>query len=157
MTDTMTDIERLESARRRMLTSYVIAFSLWQLPTILSEALRNTGSPNLLGALDLAAGLAGLYWLSQLIWMIRIHRQVASDPKLAAQMQDERNREHLANAFSAAFWVLLGYLVLIRLSAFITPLSSGLVAQAGILLGVVSPIIVFLLMERRDLVETEDG
>lgn len=141
-------IEQLDSARRRMLLGFLIAFVAWQTPTLVSDLVGGALPKAAQGGLAILAILAWVTWLVYGTRLWRLRRTIGKDPRIAAALDDERVTNARLRALAFAFWAELVFLVVIRLLAFLRPLPASSVALAGIIVAAVAAIGGFLYYDR---------
>lgn len=144
----MDRVERMDRLRRRMLVGFLVTYVAWQAPTILQDALGASVAPAVTSGLRWIAALAGLVWIFHGARLARLMRRIGADPELAEALQDERVVQWRDRAQIFAFWALVAYLAVVRLGAFFAHVPAGVVAQAGLLLAVVTAIGCFLVLDR---------
>jgi len=144
----MNRIDQVDALRRRMLVGFLVTYSAWQAPTILQDALGASVGPAAISALRWTAAVAGLVWVAYGVRLALLMRRIDADPDLVAALNDEQIVDWRERAQVFGFWVLVSYLVVVRLGAFFTQAPAGVVAQVGLVLAVVSAIGCYLYLDR---------
>lgn len=152
-------IERLDRQRRRMLVGFVVAvIALWG-PNILRGALRTELPNGVRGAL-IMIGLVGTVLF--VVYMMRLFifgAKLAQSPNLVAVLLDERVRAISSRACAAGFWAVMTLLFVASAlpavawaytgyGAIVSERVGAVVADTGILVGVVTAIVAFLVLDR---------
>lgn len=138
-----------------MLLGSVIGFGLWWgVQTVFSFFpdmwhLKSITLPFLL------AGLIGwLVWTWYLIQMLKIMKALKKDPQMAEALNDEFYKAIQQKSFSIGCYVLLllqAFLMLVHVGLY--PLSALSVLSINILIGVLTPLITFLILDRESVNE----
>lgn len=152
-------IERQDRLRRRMLIGFVVAMIALYLPKILRESLETELPDGLRGVL-IVIGLVGTVLF--VVYMMRLlifGAKLAQSPGLAAVLFDERVRAVWSRACAVAFWVVITLLAAASAlpavawaftdsGAVVSERVGAVVADAGLLVGVVTAITAFLVLDR---------
>lgn len=141
-------LEILEQARRRTLLGFLVSYVAWQAPTILDDALGASIGSGMSTALTVLAATAGLVCIVYGARLVRVMRAISADPEAAEALQDERVVRWRERAQVFGFWVLVAFLIVVRLGAFFRAADAAVVAQIALLLAVVSTISWFLYLDR---------
>ncbi|MEX2530049.1 MAG: hypothetical protein WD960_04685 [Gemmatimonadota bacterium] len=141
-------VDALDRSRHRTLLAFAIAFTAWQVPTVLDEILVDRVPDQYGTYLTILAAAAGIVWLVSAISYVRIARAIARDPSVTTALDDERVRENRSRSYAVGFWTLAGFFFVTRALALVWDVSASAVSQVGLMLAVVVPIAAFLLLER---------
>ena len=141
----MSALEELDRSRRRMLVAALVGFGLWQGSSIADILLGPTSMPPALRAGLLVITLAGwALWAVQMIQMVRWIRRVRADHGAAAALNDERVEQARSQAFSVAFFAVMG----VQLLLVFATIPTGVAARLTMVVGSTTAIGAFLTFER---------
>lgn len=146
--DTTNDLDVLDRSRRQMLIAVVATSSVWMVAQII-QSIFNNRLPSPFNAILVIAGIIGA--LAFMVFMLRFHRfqmKVLADPKLRQRLDDERILELRKEAIYRG-WIIL--IIAIAIGVAVAPfidLPGQVVLLTLMLIGVNSPIVFFLALDR---------
>lgn len=152
-------IERLDRQRRRMLVGFVVALIAFRVPEILREALITELPDGLRGALLMIALVGTVLFVVYMLRLFIFGAKLAQSPNLAAVLLDERVRAVSSRAFAVGFWAVMTLLAAASAlpavawaftdsGAIVTERVGAVAADTGLLVGVVTAIVAFLVLDR---------
>lgn len=152
-------IERQDRLRRRMLIGFVVAMIALYLPKILREALETELPDGLRGVLIVIGLVGSVLFVVYMMRLLIFGAKLAQSPGLAAVLLDERVRTVWSRACAVAFWVVITLLAAASAlpavawaftdsGAVVSERVGAVVADAGLLVGVVTAITAFLVLDR---------
>lgn len=140
-------VEQLDRRRRRLLLWFVLAFTAWQVPTIIDDVMGDDGGRLWAGLIALSSVAGMLLWLVVGYRLLRTMQAIDSRPEVRAALNDERIQRLQDRSLRVGFFGLVIYLVGARLLSLLYALPVKTIADIGILVAVVVPIVAFLFRE----------
>jgi hypothetical protein len=138
----------MERRRRKVLLSGLVAFCVWQIAMLASEAVPALASPVWRLLLVMASLSGGVFWFVNTLQMSRFQKEVEQNAAVSQALSDELTVYNRNKAVAAAFAaVMVTQVAIILLSLFVT-LRASSVAQLTILVGVAAMTGAFLLFDR---------
>lgn len=152
-------IERLDRQRRRMLVGFVVALIAFRVPEILREALKTELPNGLRGALLMIALVGTVLFVVYMLRLFTFGAKLAQSPNLAAVLLDERVRTVSSRACAIGFWAVITLLAAASAlpavawaftdsGAIVAERVGAVAADTGLLVGVVTAIVAFLVLDR---------
>ncbi|REK59797.1 MAG: hypothetical protein C6W55_00705 [Thermobacillus sp.] len=140
---------KFEQYRIRMLSGFLIGFTFWQIPMLLSYIWPNNETVELVGAiLSPIALIGGIVWAYYLFQVVRFVMILRKNPDLNKTLNDERIQHTRLKSFAVGFWVV----VMLQAPLFYLAPLVGMTVQGVILtnifFGVTSALLAFLIFER---------
>lgn len=132
-----------------MLSGFLIGFTFWQIPMLLSYIWPNNETVELVGAiLSPIALIGGIVWAYYLFQVVRFVMILRKNPDLNKTLNDERIQHTRLKSFAVGFWVV----VMLQAPLFYLAPLVGMTVQGVILtnifFGVTSALLAFLIFER---------
>ena len=141
--------EILCSRRRQMLTGLSIGFGLWWGTYTLLSFYPGIKNQTWLFILLMLAGLGGwTWWMVNQVRMVRISRELVNDPASARALNDELYRHIRMQSFTTGFIALLITQALLYLVNMVHELTVPNVININFLMGVLTPVIAFLVLDK---------
>jgi len=155
--DNLSPIEKIERNRRITLVGFIGTFSCWQIGQLLTLNFSDSVAPTTLLIFHLLTLIGGVGWAGFSYFLYRSIGLLKQHPELKPQLDDERNSLIRLKALSYGFTITLGTASLFfGLSLVIDSigydlhLSGTFVAQTIMLIGILSALISYLVLDHRE-------
>lgn len=141
-------VEIYNQKRRKALKRQTIGFALWWgFITLMSIYPEIKQFRAIYISLLIASLLGCVFWIVHLFRMQKTIKHMKKDPELAEALNDEFYQHIRLKSFTYTFWVVIVAQVLFILANTFYAVSAESVLYVNILIGVISPVVFFLLFE----------
>lgn len=141
-------IEIYNQTRRKTLKRQTIGFAVWWgVITLMSMFPEIKQSRGIFIPLLIISLLGCAFWMVHLFRMQRTIKQMKKDPEIVEALNDEFYQHIRLKSFTYTFWVVILVQVLFIIANTFYPVSVESVLYMNILIGVITPVVLFLLFE----------
>ena len=137
----MSEVERLDGYRRRLLWLSLVSIVLWLGGDLLARLLAQAEAAPVLRKIALLVAVpASFVWGYHLIQVVRFNRRVAEDPALSEALNDELTRFARTRGWVVGFWSMLA----VQAPLLFAGMPAELGARLTILVGVTASLAGYL-------------
>ena len=144
----MNNVEHLYSQRRKMLIGFLIAFTCWQVPSLIEDYRTNPlpfSAEAVLNGLTVVGALLFAYFLFRLA---RVKRSILSDPEIQRALHDERTRHIHLRSMKIGFIVTLLTTTVFRFSLASWEPPVEAILQSILVAAILSSAVTYLVLDR---------
>jgi hypothetical protein len=144
----MNNIEHLYSQRRRMMTGFMVAFTCWQIPSLIEDYRTSPLPASAETVLNIFTVVGALLFAYFVFRLARVKRNIKADPEVMRALQDERSRDIQLQAMKVGFVVTFLATTVFRFITLAWGLPVEAVLQTILVTAVVSTSLTYLYLDR---------
>lgn len=142
--------------RRKRLIRFTVGYGIWWGMFTLTSIVPSVQHLYILNIITLGIELLGwAYWSAQLIGLIRAQKELKENVEIGLALNDEFYSYIRHKSFKFSFFVLLIVQALLLIINMFVPVIADVVLKINILIGVIVPLVSFIILEDKQ--QYEEG
>lgn len=151
-----TKTELYNQKRRKRLIHFTVGYGIWWGMFTLTSIVPSIQRINVLNVIIVVIELFGwAYWFVQLIGLIKAQKELKKNEEIGLALNDEFYTYIRHKSFKYSFFVLLTAQALLLIINLFVPVTADVVLKINILIGVIAPLVSFIILEDKQ--QYEEG
>ena len=140
--------ELYNQKRRKRLIRFTFGYGIWWGMITLTSIVPSIQHFNVLHMAIVVIELLGwAYWLVQLITLLRVQKELKENTEIGLALNDEFYTHIRHKSFKNSFFVLLIVQAFLLIVNLFIPVTADAILKINILIGVITPLVSFIILE----------